>query len=449
MWSVLRANADGWVVFIFVCRFLDAYGDTLFNGSSANVLMFFTEALGGGDLVPFIASGLYVVCIALYALLVANKLQDDWPEKGPFYAIALCKGVSAVCTLVVLALAATVPDPSIALVACSTAFNVVGAAADAFDSLAFFLVLMRLGAFVDTGEDAPYTDALFLVDYMVGNAAALAARFTTAGVRAAVKPAFGLAGYVLGGASVLVACAVVVAAGAIHRHYAHRMILRPTKQVKEETAWVGAEFWPYALFSAALLPAFQAFVQLDMALPDYMKRRYAPEGGVLYPLFQAINPFLILVLVPLFGQFVRWPVRHAPLVFAAAMTFVALSFVWPALAWGEWCTVVGLTQFTIGEALVWPRIQPYIAKRLLDQKKVGYYSAFLTLPRACAMLAILLFSSTLLDTYCPLGGECSSVLWWWVGGVALLTPVALLGLYAQSGRFRCREATVAERELRL
>jgi hypothetical protein len=475
MWAELRAHFTRWHALVFLCRFLDVYGDSLFGGGGANVLMFYGEQLGASDLVSFAAVGLFAVCVAIYCTIVANKMQDVWPPRGPFFSVALCKALSCITTLVVLGLAAIIPEPSIALVACAMTFNVLGAAAEAFDSLAFFLAITRLGAVVDgeeKGSPTPFTTALFLLDYVVMNAAFLGGRFTTAAMRALVTPLLGMAGFALGAVGVIAGSVVVVIAGVIHTHYEASRVLsskRKTRKKKqeqpllqkeeeeeeeeqeeeEEEEWVAAEFWPYALFSLAQLPLMQAFVQLDMALPDYMKRRYAPNGGVLYPLFQGINPFLILVLVPLLGQFMRWPFRLAPLVFAGATALLALSFVWLAMEQAEWFVVVGLAQFTLGEASAVPRIPPYIAKILLPPDKVGYYSSLLTLPRAFGNLAILLFSSFLLDTYCPAEGACSPVMWWWVGGVAFITPCALLFLYLRTANVPCCEATVAQREPRL
>jgi hypothetical protein len=456
MWAELRAHFTRWHALVFICRFLDVYGDSLFGGGGANVLMFYGEQLGASDLVSFAAVGLFAVCVAMYCTIVANKMQDIWPPRGPFFSVALCKALSCITTLVVLGLAAIIPEASIALVACAMTFNVMGAAAEAFDSLAFFLAITRLGAVVDGDEEGaptPFTTALFLLDYVVMNAAFLVGRFTTAAMRALVTPQLGMAGFALGAVGVIAGSVVVVIAGVIHNHYEASRVLASKRKTSGNEAegggWVAAEFWPYALFSLAQLPLMQAFVQLDMALPDYMKRRYAPNGGVLYPLFQGINPFLILLLVPLIGQFVRWPFRLAPLVFAGATALLALSFIWLALEQAEWFVVVGLAQFTLGEASAVPRIPPYIAKILLPPDKVGYYSSLLTLPRAFGSLAILLFSSFLLDTYCPTEGTCSPIMWWWVGGVAFITPCALVFLYLRTTGLGCCEAAVAQRETRL
>src|SRR5271156_6622711 len=132
-----------------------------------------------------------------------------------------------------------------------------------------------------------------------------------------------------------------------------------------------------------------AYLQLDVSLPKYMQRKFSM--GTLYPLVQAINPFLVVLLAPV-AQLLVPASATLPvlLLFASATAWQAASLLWiPAFPWAEWAVVVAIVSLTVGEAIWLPRMQAYIAS-ILPEGKEGYYSATLALPGAVIRVVMLL-----------------------------------------------------------
>ncbi len=142
---------------------------------------------------------------------------------------------------------------------------------------------------------------------------------------------------------------------------------------------------------------------------------------------------MVLFLTPA-ALALPFPTDHLLLVFAAAITWQGLSFLWllafPDAAWAVLVTIVCIT---LGEVVWMSRITAYLAT-ILDAGKEGYYMGMLALPAAIVQALQRLASYPLLANYCPGTGDCDATLWLWVGGVALLTPPALVALHVWQRR---------------
>jgi hypothetical protein len=194
----------------------------------------------------------------------------------------------------------------------------------------------------------------------------------------------------------------------------------------------------YSFFMLALQGIYMAYLQLDVSLPKYMMRKFSM--GTLYPVVQAVNPFLIIFIAPI-AQILVPATSAVPilLVFAAATAWQAASFLWiPAFSLAEWAVIVAIVTLTIGESVWLPRMQAYIAS-ILPEGKEGYYSGWVALPAAVLRVAMFMSSYPLLDRYCPSETSCSPIMWAWTGAAAALTPVLCVALYLWD-RWRHSEA---------
>ena len=419
MFRLARKYLDRWHALLFLLRFLDACCDGLYQ---SNWIMAASETLGAGDLFPLLALGFMSVSTALYGALVALRLQDDWPPRGPLLSVFVCRTASAVLTMIIVLIMALTPVQysARAFAACTVLLDVGLAATDAFDSLAFLLAFKRLA-----GGSEALEQLLFTIEYVVVNLAAVAAAGATTAARAALAPAFGQADIALFAAASVVMLITALLALRLHRHWKHDMALWPPPL--EKKVWVWSEAGFYAAFLAAMMGTTFLYTQLSATLPKYMIRRFS--AGTLYPLFQAVNPLLILFLVPLVGGTVPTTIGHPLLLFAGAACWQDISFLWLlALPNEEWAVLVAIVSITFGEAIAMPRARAYIA-RILPSGKEGFYSSALVLPAAFASLGLTLTSYPLLHDYCPSVGACDPTLWAWVAGGAAWTPLACLALF--------------------
>lgn len=182
-------------------------------------------------------------------------------------------------------------------------------------------------------------------------------------------------------------------------------------------------FWRLAVFSIAMTPVNMIFRHMDATLPTWLMRTLGERVafGTLY----IVDPLCVIVLTILFPFFFgRYDVYKrmmigslisAVSVFVLAMQASALSVV-----------MFGIL-LSVGESLYSPLIYSY-SMSLAPKDKEGSYTALSSAPLFTTKLFVGWISGMLLSAYCPRDGpndQCS-IVWVWVGGIALLTPVLLL-----------------------
>lgn len=232
------------------------------------------------------------------------------------------------------------------------------------------------------------------------------------------------------------------------------------------------------LLSLTLFVRF-VFFHFHYTFPKY-GIRVLGEGARIGSLYAVLNPVLIAFLVPLVAAWTRKTSSYRMMIWGSAVS--ALSCFIAALpgAWfagltdtvlGElvfikwlgmapdmaalaaappvaeyWPLIFCITVFTIGEAIWSPRLMQFTAE-IAPKGKEGTYIALSILPFFVAKLFVGPLSGWLLQTYTPLdeAGRALAfypehhMVWVWVGGMAVLSPLGLLVLRSWFLRFAAHQ----------
>ncbi len=167
--------------------------------------------------------------------------------------------------------------------------------------------------------------------------------------------------------------------------------LAVAKEVMSERA-----FWRFMLFIALLVFVKLIFSHSHFTFPKYALR----ELGQSFPLgiVQAINPIMIIVLVPVATALTRHMSAFWVIVLGSIVT--ALSpFV--LVAGATWTTILLMTVIlSLGECLWSPRLYEYTAT-IAPRGREASYMGLSSLPMFFAKMAVGPLSGYLLATYCP------------------------------------------------
>jgi len=162
---------------------------------------------------------------------------------------------------------------------------------------------------------------------------------------------------------------------------------------------------------------------LDATFPKYMVREFGKE--VLYGSIIAINPFLIVILVPIFAPLSYQFSAYSQIAFGAFITSISPFF----LVFGPylWNAVMFVVVLSIGEALWSPRLYEYTVF-ITEKGREGIYMALASSPMFIATLVTGATSGLLLEKYCPETGPRESSKMWLLIGITTLTSPLLLYL---------------------
>ncbi len=176
--------------------------------------------------------------------------------------------------------------------------------------------------------------------------------------------------------------------------------LAVAKEVMGEKA-----FWRFMLFVGLLVFVKLIFSHSHFTFPKYALR----ELGQSFPLgmMQAINPIMIIVLVPVATAMTRHMSAFWVIVLGSIVT--ALSpFV--LVAGATWTTILVMTVIlSLGECLWSPRLYEYTAT-IAPRGREASYMGLSSLPMFFAKMAVGPLSGYLLSTYCPEYGTVAKTL---------------------------------------
>ena len=182
-------------------------------------------------------------------------------------------------------------------------------------------------------------------------------------------------------------------------------------------------FWRLAVFSLAMTPVNMIFRHMDATLPTWLMRTLGEKVafGTLY----IVDPLCVIVLTIIFPFiFSRYDVykRMVAGTFISAVSVFVLSMQASALS----VVMFGIL-LSVGESLYSPLIYSYTMS-LAPKDKEGSYTALSSAPLFTTKLFVGWISGLLLSGYCRENGPTDKcpLVWVWVGGIALLTPVMLL-----------------------
>jgi MFS family permease len=225
--------------------------------------------------------------------------------------------------------------------------------------------------------------------------------------------------------------------------------------------WLQPAFHKFLVFLALVVGVRLIFYHMHYTYPKSGIRELGP-GSPIGRLW-ALNPLLIIILVPLVGALTQRISAYrmvicGSLVSAASVFFMALPQEWLqplADGWAghliahKWLGVKGAVSpwyvsiflfillLSVGEALWSPRLYEYTAA-IAPKGQEGSYMAMSLLPFFVAKLFVGMLSGRLLARFCPETGPRSShTLWLIIALMALITPV---GLFVLRRYIRVREA---------
>jgi len=180
-------------------------------------------------------------------------------------------------------------------------------------------------------------------------------------------------------------------------------------------------FWKFVYLILLLMGVRIVYRHLDATFPKYMIREFGKD--FLYGSIIAINPFLIVILVPIFAPLSYQFSAYSQIAFGALITSISPFFLsnGPYL----WSSVMFVVVLSIGEALWSPRLYEYTIF-ITEKGREGIYMALASSPMFIATLVTGTTSGYLLENFCPEKGEKhSGKMWLLIGLFTFSSPILL------------------------
>ncbi|MBR3632008.1 MAG: MFS transporter [Elusimicrobiaceae bacterium] len=178
-------------------------------------------------------------------------------------------------------------------------------------------------------------------------------------------------------------------------------------------------------FVFILLPVQTLFAHQFLTIPDYVFRVFPDTVAAKFEWINGINPFIIVIFVPLIAMFTR-----KVSVFTMLLIGTSISAATTFLLIGSHTTLAMLIAYVIiwslGEAAWSSRLYEYVAD-LAPAGQVGAYMGLANLPWFMAKFTTGLYSGTMLAHFIPkTGPQNAGTMWLIYGCIACITPVGLL-----------------------
>ncbi len=224
-------------------------------------------------------------------------------------------------------------------------------------------------------------------------------------------------------------------------------------------------FWIFIGMIALTIPVRTIFYHFHYTFPAY-GIRVLGEGAKIGNIYGVLNPVLIIFLVPLVASFTKKISSYKMMVIGSIVSSLSCFIVlipteafssWTNSVLGElvflrwlgmaetmtelaanppvpeyWPLIVFITIFTVGEAIWSPRLMQFTAE-VAPKGKEGSYIALSVLPYFAAKMIVGPMSGFLQKIYTPkdaagnvLPAPEHYMVWFWIGAVAVLTPIGLL-----------------------
>lgn len=178
-------------------------------------------------------------------------------------------------------------------------------------------------------------------------------------------------------------------------------------------------FWRLTLFTFLLIGVRLVFRHLDATFPKYVVRQFGRDAP--YGMFYAINPLLIIFLVPMIGLVTRHVssfsmIRYGSIIAAASPLLMCFG--------NNYFTVVlFMITLSIGEAIYSPRVYEYTME-VSGHGAEGLYSSLAAAPLFSVQLIVGGMSGWLLTKYMPVEGHQNPrALWAIIGAAAMTSPI--------------------------
>eukprot|EP00299_Pterocystis_sp_00344_P011654 c5475_g1_i2.p1 GENE.c5475_g1_i2~~c5475_g1_i2.p1 ORF type:complete len:494 (+),score=55.76 c5475_g1_i2:30-1511(+) len=184
-------------------------------------------------------------------------------------------------------------------------------------------------------------------------------------------------------------------------------------------------FWRFLTLVTLLIGVKLVFRHVDATFPKWMIRSFgedAPYGSV-----YAINPFIIITLVPFITTYTK---RINPLIIITIGAWITALSLFVLMWQSIYASVIFIVMLSIGEALWSPRLYEYTT--IISPKgREGTYASLSSAPYFMAKLGVGYVGGYLLEQFCS-ASPCSQgwVMWLVIGLVTILGPIGILVFYS-------------------
>lgn len=183
----------------------------------------------------------------------------------------------------------------------------------------------------------------------------------------------------------------------------------------------------FLFFIFILLPVRTLFAHQWLTIPDYIFRCFDKGVADRYEWFTALNPFVVMVGVPLLCHLTARVHVLRMMIIGTAVSAGATFLL--ALPPSPGNLIAYVIVFSLGEALWASRFLEYIAK-LAPPGQVGAYMGVGNLPWFLAKFTTGFYSGIMLATYVPKSGvQHPETMWTIYALIAYLSPIGLLLAY--------------------
>ncbi len=180
----------------------------------------------------------------------------------------------------------------------------------------------------------------------------------------------------------------------------------------------------FLFFISILLPVRTLFAHQWLTLPQYIQRCYPVEVFARYEWLVAINPFIIIIFVPLFAMFTRKVKVINMMIIGTAVSAITTFLLVPGPDLTRLILYISL--FSMGEALWSSRFLEYVA-HLAPAGRVGAYMGIAGVPWFMAKTTTGFYSGRMMAHFVPPEGPTdSSTLWLIYAFIAIISPVGLI-----------------------
>uniref|UniRef100_A0A7S1THG9 Major facilitator superfamily (MFS) profile domain-containing protein n=1 Tax=Compsopogon caeruleus TaxID=31354 RepID=A0A7S1THG9_9RHOD len=190
-----------------------------------------------------------------------------------------------------------------------------------------------------------------------------------------------------------------------------------TRRVLREPA-----FWRLALFTLLLVGVRLVFRHMDATLPKYMTREFGEDAP--FGLIYAINPFLIIFLVPVVGLMTKGVDSFSMILYGSFISGV--SPFWVCIGNFYWAIILFMVTLSVGEAVYSPRVYEY-SMEISGKGEEGLYTSLSSAPLFTVKLIVGGMSGWLLTRFCPeTGPRNSRAMWAIIGATSFVSPILML-----------------------
>jgi proton-dependent oligopeptide transporter, POT family len=185
-------------------------------------------------------------------------------------------------------------------------------------------------------------------------------------------------------------------------------------------------FWRLTVFTLLIVGVRLVFRHLDATLPKYLVREFGPTApfGAVY----AINPFLVVWLVPLIGLFTRSVNSFAMILCGSFVS--AVSPFWVCVGPHYWTVILFMVTLSVGEAIYSPRVYEYTME-VAGRGSEGLYSSLSSAPLFSVKLLVGGMSGWLLTSFMPADNpdeRNGTLMWAIIGATSLTSPILMFAL---------------------